>query len=243
MSKETKPQIYFLIRRGWHDQLLRLCDGVIAKKGKDPMITYWKAYALGMTGNIPECLRQLESFQSRRDMQFPVTLALLFFHNRARQLDHDTIDSLTSELAIAEDVTVSWVTNEIGWLGYTFYAATAISRYMSKIFANVDKIKIIKLKFRGMEVCQNKYSIKKQNDLRPYFIGMYYDNVIVIIYSFIFFELLFWFDYCSFHRLCCFYYDHFYYLIYLQLLSLFQSLDFLSFCLFVNIFIYLFVYL
>lgn len=106
MSKEIKPQIYFLIRRGWHDQLLKLCDGVISKKGKDPLTTYWKAYALGMTGNNVECLRLLESFQSRKDMLYPVSLALLFFHSRATVQDTDAIDALYSELAIAEDVTV-----------------------------------------------------------------------------------------------------------------------------------------
>lgn len=106
MSKEIKPQIYFLIRRGWHDQLLRLCDSIIAKKGKDPLTVYWKAYALGMSGNTTDCLRTLESFQSRRDMQYPVSLALLFFHSRAATIDRDAVDALNSELAIAEDVTV-----------------------------------------------------------------------------------------------------------------------------------------
>lgn len=107
MSKEFKPQIYYLLRRGWYEQALALCDTLVQKKGKDPIAIYWKAYATGMCGNIQDALRLLEMFQSRRDLQFPVSLALLFFHRRNRQMvDQEAIDTLLSELSIAEDVTV-----------------------------------------------------------------------------------------------------------------------------------------
>jgi hypothetical protein len=106
MSKEFKPQAYNLIRRGWFDQLNALCDGVMAKKGKDPLTAYWKAFALGMMGNISECLRMLESFQSRKDLQFPVTLALMYFHKKANPVDREAVAQLKSELSIAEDVAV-----------------------------------------------------------------------------------------------------------------------------------------
>lgn len=105
MSREVKPQIYYLARRGWHEQLLRFCDSVMQKKGKDPVAVYWKAYALGMMGNISECKRQLDSFSQRRDMQLPVTMALLYFNKRANNPDREVIDSLNSELHVAEDVT------------------------------------------------------------------------------------------------------------------------------------------
>lgn len=107
MSKEFKPQAYNFIRRGWFDQLNTLCDSIMAKKGKDPLTAFWKAFTVGMTGNVTDCLRQLESFQSRKDLQFPVTLALMYFHKKTNPIDREAVAQLKSELSIAEDVAVS----------------------------------------------------------------------------------------------------------------------------------------
>ena len=104
--REAKPVIYYLIRRGWYDQLLRLCDGII-KKGKDPVTMFWKAFAHGMSGDIVGSIAQLESFSSgRKDMQYPISLALKYFRSRMANPDQDAIDQLNSEIAVAEDVTV-----------------------------------------------------------------------------------------------------------------------------------------
>ena len=110
MSKETKPQIYFFARKGWYEQLGNICDAQIAKKGKDPVSVFWKAFSLGMEGSIQACTKLLETFQARRDMQYPASLALIYFLKRAPSVDHDAISTLQSELSIAEDVAVRSVT-------------------------------------------------------------------------------------------------------------------------------------
>lgn len=105
-NKESKSLIYYLIRRGWYDQLVRVCDTITQKKGKDPITLYWKAFGLGMTGNISESIKQLEGFQGRRDMQYPISLALKHFHSRAEKIDVDAIDALNSEIQVTLEITV-----------------------------------------------------------------------------------------------------------------------------------------
>ena len=118
MSREQKPQIYYYARRGWHNSMIKFCDEIMQKKGKDPTAIFWKAYALGMNDNFDECRRQLDSFSSRRDLQLPATMALIHFAkkqkvkqmqksyrgNNGSHVDHEYIDSLMSEMSVAEDV-------------------------------------------------------------------------------------------------------------------------------------------
>eukprot|EP01036_Dinobryon_divergens_P042402 gene42402-56338_t len=54
MSKEFKPLLNYYARRGWNTQQLTFCESFIAKKGKDPSVVFWRAYALGMTDHIQE---------------------------------------------------------------------------------------------------------------------------------------------------------------------------------------------
>ena len=105
-SKELKPLILYLVRKGWNGQLYSLCDSIIAKKSKDYFAAFWRAYALGMTGNISDAMSQLESFQSRRDLQFPASLALIYFHKRLPKTDREAIESLRTELSVTRDVSV-----------------------------------------------------------------------------------------------------------------------------------------
>lgn len=106
MSKELKAIVYYCIRRRWFNSAASHCDAFMLKKGKEPTALFWKAFAVGMCGNPGEALRLLDGFQSRRDLQLPVALAMMFFHKKSASTDREAINSLRSELAVAEDVAV-----------------------------------------------------------------------------------------------------------------------------------------
>jgi hypothetical protein len=80
MSKDFKSYAYYYIRRKNYDQLLQLCENQLAKKGKDPTTLFWRAIAVGSLGNVHDGMRQLEGLQSRKELQFPITLAMAHFH-------------------------------------------------------------------------------------------------------------------------------------------------------------------
>lgn len=107
MSKELKAIVYYCIRRRWFNSAAGHCDAFMLKKGKEPTALFWKAFVTGMCGNTGEALRLLDGFQSRRDLQLPVALAMMFFHKKSASTDREAINSLRSELAVAEDVAVN----------------------------------------------------------------------------------------------------------------------------------------
>lgn len=107
MSKDSKPHLYYLIRRGWYGQLLQSCEGIIAKKGKEPTTVFWQAFALGMLGSVPDALSKLGSLSSRKDLQLPMVAAMIYFHTKASSVDREAVRALKQDLPVAETVTVS----------------------------------------------------------------------------------------------------------------------------------------
>lgn len=107
MSKDLKPQLYYYIRRGWYDHVAQLCESTMAKKGKDPVTVFWHAFSLGRMGLISEALSKLETLQSRKDLQLPMVVAMIYFHQKANSVDRETVRALKQDLSVAETVTVS----------------------------------------------------------------------------------------------------------------------------------------
>jgi len=107
MSKELKPLVHYYIRNGWYNQALKLCESSLQKKGKDNVATFWRAVSIAMPGNATESLRQLEGMQSRRDVELPAALALIYFHKQQPTVDKEAIENIRGELSVTRDVSVS----------------------------------------------------------------------------------------------------------------------------------------
>lgn len=65
------------------------------KKGVDPVLVFWKAFGIFKEGGTTEAIRELEMIQSRREIQFAATMALIFYHKHCRVVDNETVDQLT----------------------------------------------------------------------------------------------------------------------------------------------------
>lgn len=104
-TQQFRPTLYHYIRRGWYTQQINFCNDVISKKGRDPAVLFWRAFALGMTNKIDQFEKIMETFSSRKDMNYPVTLALLYFCQRKPVVDSYFVDKYNAELSVAEDIT------------------------------------------------------------------------------------------------------------------------------------------
>ena len=68
-------------------------------------INWWRAIAVGFMANsgsggksrIGEALRELTSLKSKRDLELPSIVALLFFHKAAEHVDYQEVDALSSQ--------------------------------------------------------------------------------------------------------------------------------------------------
>lgn len=68
------------------------------KKGVDPILVFWRAFGIFNEGGVTEAIRELSRIQERREVQFAAAVALIYYHERCRSIDQETIDTLTIQL-------------------------------------------------------------------------------------------------------------------------------------------------
>ena len=57
------------------------------EKGQDPALVFWKAFGIFNEGNVNEAIRELTRVQDRREIQYAAAQALIFYHERCRNID------------------------------------------------------------------------------------------------------------------------------------------------------------
>jgi len=64
------------------------------KRGQDPGLVFWKAFGIFNEGSVTEAIRELTRVQDRREVSLASTIALIYYHERCRNIDQEAVDTL-----------------------------------------------------------------------------------------------------------------------------------------------------
>ena len=94
--------INYYIREKFWCSVRELCDDEL-RKGQDPILVFWKAYGIFKEGNVTQALGELQKVQGRREVSLAAAIALIYYHERCRNVDQEAIDTLTLEVESLEE--------------------------------------------------------------------------------------------------------------------------------------------
>ena len=57
------------------------------KKGVDPVLLFWKSFGIFQEGSVTEAIRELTRIQERREVMYATAVALIYYHERCRNID------------------------------------------------------------------------------------------------------------------------------------------------------------
>ncbi len=70
----------------------------------DPVLVFWKGFGIFNEGSITEAIREVSRIQDRREVQYAAGLALIYYHERCRHIDQESIDTITLQLDEKENM-------------------------------------------------------------------------------------------------------------------------------------------
>ncbi|OQS06545.1 hypothetical protein THRCLA_01407 [Thraustotheca clavata] len=100
---DPRVLINYYVRKGWFDHVQRHCESILDKKGSDPVIMFWRSFGIVMEGSLSSAIRELESLKSKREVELPCIHALIYTHNKCKNIDHDEVSQLELQVVIAEE--------------------------------------------------------------------------------------------------------------------------------------------
>jgi hypothetical protein len=85
--------VYYYSREKLWRQVFNTCkEG--EKRFGDPFFTFWKAYSIYREGNPSQAVTEIQKIESKRELQWASIRASIFFHNKCKNVDTATVDSL-----------------------------------------------------------------------------------------------------------------------------------------------------
>ena len=88
--------VLYFAREGYWHHVQTVADQVIKKRGRAPVLSFWKAYAVAREGEFAAAIREFDDLRTKREVEYPAILALLWAHERTDLTDHDAINELSS---------------------------------------------------------------------------------------------------------------------------------------------------
>ena len=91
--QEVYSMVYYYSREKLWRQVFNTCkEG--EKRFGDPFFTFWKAYSIYREGNPSQAVTEIQKIESKRELQWATIRASIFFHNKCKNVDTATVDSL-----------------------------------------------------------------------------------------------------------------------------------------------------
>ncbi len=70
----------YYLREKWWRSAINICTEEL-KKGKEPIINFWRSYAYFQEGSLIDAIREAEPLLNTRDFKFSAVNALILYHN------------------------------------------------------------------------------------------------------------------------------------------------------------------
>ena len=88
--------VVYYARTGYWRHVQTVADQVIKKRGRAPVLTFWRAYGVARESEYAAAIREFDSLRQNRAVEYPAILALLWAHERTDLTDHEAVDELSS---------------------------------------------------------------------------------------------------------------------------------------------------
>lgn len=102
-STERQALLNYFLRERLYHHAVEEADAQIVKRGNDPFLLFWRAFALGMEGAVHEAITDFDTLRSKRDYDYAVVLSLLHFHRRVQPIDREAVATLEATRQVTEE--------------------------------------------------------------------------------------------------------------------------------------------